>query len=140
MYAEAWDSPTFDIRFENDRVHDCGFRVAAGSECGGLLSDVWFVNNLIYSNHGPGMTLADWGDQKFQHPVRDVHFIRNTVFNNGNFRWVAECILKPSHQPGRCSWHCSRARSTPPNSISACLRASAAVIPAAIFASIDCSI
>jgi Right handed beta helix region/Pel9A-like, right handed beta helix region len=83
LYAEAWDSPTTDIRFENNRVHDCLFGVAAGSECGGQLSDVWFVNNLIYNNKGPGMIAADWGARQFKHPVKDVHFIHNTVCNNG---------------------------------------------------------
>lgn len=83
LYAEAWDSPTSDIRFENNRVHDCLFGVAAGSECGGQLSDVWFVNNLIYNNQGPGMITADWGDTRFKHPVKDVYFLHNTVYNNG---------------------------------------------------------
>ena len=84
LYAEAWDSPTFDIRFENNIVHDCMFGMAAGSECGGELSDVWFVNNLVYNNSGPGMIAADWGDERFTHPVKDVHFLNNTVV--GNFR------------------------------------------------------
>jgi polygalacturonase len=94
MYAEAWDSPTFDIRFENNRVHGCMFGVAAGSECGGVLSDVWFVNNLIYNNRGPGMIMADWGDKQFAHPVKEIHFIRNTVYNNGTQRWGGGMVFE----------------------------------------------
>jgi polygalacturonase len=94
LYAEAWDSPTFDIRFENNRVHDCQFGIAAGSECGGLLSDVWFENNVVYNNLGPGMIMADWGDHRFSHPVKDIHFIRNTVVNNGTERWGGGMVFE----------------------------------------------
>lgn len=83
LYAEAWDSSTFDIRFEGNRVHDCMFGMAAGSEAGGLLRDVRFVNNLVYACKGPGMICADWGGTRFTHPVQDVYFINNTVYGNG---------------------------------------------------------
>ena len=58
------------------------FGIAAGSECGGVLSDVWFVNNLVYKNNGPGLIVADWGGP-YAHPARDIHFINNTVAFNG---------------------------------------------------------
>jgi hypothetical protein len=83
LYAEAWDSSTCDIRFEGNRVHDCMFGMAAGSESGGLLRDVWFVNNLVYTCKGPGMIVADWGGTRFTHPVQDVYFINNTIYGNG---------------------------------------------------------
>jgi hypothetical protein len=84
LYADSWDVATTDVRFENNSVHDCMFGVVAGAETGGLLSDVWFVNNLIYNNKGPGMIVQDWGGRGAQHPVKDVYFINNTVVNNGN--------------------------------------------------------
>jgi hypothetical protein len=83
LYADSWDVPTSDIRFERNRVHDCGFGVAACAETGGLLSDVWYVDNVIYNNRGPGMIVADWGSRTHAHPIRGVHFVNNTVVNNG---------------------------------------------------------
>ena len=45
---------------------------------GGLLSDVWFVNNVIWDNHGPGLVVADWGGKDApppgqRHPLRQQH-------------------------------------------------------------------
>lgn len=83
LYVDSWDRPTYDVRFYNNRVHDCGFGVVVGAETGGVLSDVWYYNNLIYNNRGPGMVIADWGRPGSGHPMRDVHFVNNTVVNNG---------------------------------------------------------
>ncbi|HEY0865874.1 MAG TPA: right-handed parallel beta-helix repeat-containing protein [Fimbriimonas sp.] len=84
LYADAWDSHTYDIRFEGNRVHDCMMGLAACTESGGLLQDVWFVNNVIYDCKGPGMILAKWGHQEMRHDIRDVYFLNNTVVNCGN--------------------------------------------------------
>jgi hypothetical protein len=94
LYTDAWDSPTFDIRFEDNRVHDCMFGVAVGSEAGGLLSDIWLVNNVVYNNRGPGIILADWGEPRFAHPVKDVHILRNTVWHNGTQRWGGGMVFE----------------------------------------------
>lgn len=84
LYADAWDSHTFDIRFENNVVHDSMMGLAACTESGGLLQDVWFVNNLIYDCKGPGMILAKWGHESMRHDIREVYFLNNTVVNCGN--------------------------------------------------------
>lgn len=82
LYADAWNQPTFDIEFYDNVVHDCGFGVAAASETGGLLSDVSYYNNVIYSNAGPGMIITDY-NAPGSHPMDRVSFINNTVVNNG---------------------------------------------------------
>jgi hypothetical protein len=82
LYADAWDKPTFDLRFENNVVHDCMFGAGACSETGGLLSDVWFVNNVIYDLKGPGLFVADWG-RPGTHPIKDLYFVNNTVVRCG---------------------------------------------------------
>lgn len=83
LYADSWDSPTFDIRFESNVVHDCMFGLVAGAETGGLLSDVWFINNVVYDLRGPGMIVQDWGAQQWGHPMKDIYFINNTVYKTG---------------------------------------------------------
>jgi polygalacturonase len=83
LYTDAWDQATYDIHFSNNIVHDCLFGVAANSEMGGLLSNVWFTNNLIFNNRGPALVVADWGGRDQRHPVKDIHFINNTVYKNG---------------------------------------------------------
>jgi hypothetical protein len=88
LYADAWDKPTFDIRFFNNVVHDCGFGFVLSSERAGLLSDVWFCNNLVYNNAGPGMGVMAWGEEYVtsttpQITKKDLYFINNTVVGNG---------------------------------------------------------
>jgi hypothetical protein len=101
LYAEAWDSSTFDIRFEGNCIHDCMFGMAAGSESGGLLRDVWFLNNVVYACKGPGMIVADWGGTRFTHPVQDVYFINNTVYGNGggggNGNWGGGMVFENTY-------------------------------------------
>jgi len=81
MYADAWNVPTFNIVYRDNIVHDCGFGFGACSEMGGLLSNVWFVNNLVYNcTDGPGMFCKDWGGDT-AHPIQDVYYINNTVYN-----------------------------------------------------------
>jgi len=81
MYADAWDVPTFNIVYRDNIIHDCGFGFGACSEQGGLLSNVWFVNNLVYNcTDGPGMFCKDWGGGE-THPIQDVYYINNTVYN-----------------------------------------------------------
>jgi hypothetical protein len=84
LYADAWDSDTFDIRFESNRVHDCMAGACASTESGGFLRDVWFVSNLIYDCRGPGMILTKWGDPKQTHRMENIYFLNNTVVNNGH--------------------------------------------------------
>lgn len=88
LYADAWNVPTFDIRFFNNVVHDCGFGFMLSSERAGLLSDVWFCNNVVYNNAGPGMGVAAWGEEfvtpaTVQITKKDLYFINNTIVGNG---------------------------------------------------------
>jgi len=83
LYADAWDRETFSIEFFNNVLHDCGFGLAVCSEMGGLLHDVRAFNNIIYNNRGPGLVVADWGGRRATHPIRDVFFVNNTLYNNG---------------------------------------------------------
>jgi hypothetical protein len=98
LYADAWDVATSDIRFERNRVHDCMFGMAACAETGGVLSDVWFVDNVVYRNHGPGMIVADWGSRDHAHPLRGIHFVNNTIADNGgggrNQNWGGGMVLE----------------------------------------------
>lgn len=84
LYADAWDSDTFDIRFEGNRVHACMAGACASTESGGFLRDVWFVSNLIYDCRGPGMILTKWGDAKRTHRMENIYFLNNTVVGNGH--------------------------------------------------------
>jgi hypothetical protein len=84
LYADAWDSDTFDIRFEGNRVHDCMAGAVVSTESGGFLHDVWYVNNLIYDCRGPGMIVSKWGDPKRTHRMENIYFLNNTVVNNGH--------------------------------------------------------
>ncbi len=85
LYVDAWDDPTHNIVFDGNVVYDSGFGAGACSEQGGLLSDVRFVNNLIYNVEGPGLFVADWGGGT-THPIDGVTFAHNTVHNAGT-RW-----------------------------------------------------
>jgi hypothetical protein len=84
LYADAWDSDTFDIRFEGNRVHDCMAGAVVSTESGGFLHDVWYVNNLIYDCRGPGMIVSKWGDKRHTHRMENIYFLNNTVVNNGH--------------------------------------------------------
>jgi len=84
LYADAWDSDTYDIRFDGNRVHDCMVGLVACTESGGLLRDVWFTNNLIYDCRGPGMLVAKWGNERMGHRIVNVYYLNNTVVNCGN--------------------------------------------------------
>jgi parallel beta-helix repeat protein len=84
LYADAWDSPTKDIWFSDNDIKDCQFGMAACSEAGGLLSNVWFYNNVACDCHGPGMVAADWGSEGKKHPLQDIYFINNTLYHNRN--------------------------------------------------------
>jgi hypothetical protein len=63
-------------------------------EMGGQLNDVWFCNNLVYNNRGPGMGVMKWGEDgagelnvtPANRPItkRNLYFINNTIVNNGN--------------------------------------------------------
>jgi len=84
LYADAWDSDTYDIRFEGNVVYNCMVGLVACTESGGLLRDVWFVNNVIYDCKGPGMMVAKWGGQNFTHRMQNLYYLNNTVTNCGN--------------------------------------------------------
>ena len=81
LYADAWDQPTYNIEFNGNIIHDCDFGMGACSEMGGLLSNVRFVNNLVYDCNGPGMFCKDWGSTTTPHPIQDVYYVNNTVYN-----------------------------------------------------------
>jgi len=82
LYADAWNVPTFNIVYRDNIIHDCGFGLGACAETSGQLSNVWFVNNLVYNCDGPGMFCKDWGgDANDTHPMLNVYYVNNTVYN-----------------------------------------------------------
>jgi polygalacturonase len=107
LYADSWDKQTYDIRFFNNVVHDCGFGFIMSGEMGGQLNDVWFCNNVVYNNRGPGMGVMKWGEDgqgelnvtPANRPItkKNLYFINNTIVNNGReavARGAAGCALK----------------------------------------------
>jgi hypothetical protein len=64
LYADAWDKPTYEIRFFNNVVHNCGFGIVVSGEMGGMLSDIWFCNNVVYNNRGPGIGIMPLGRKR----------------------------------------------------------------------------
>ncbi len=91
LYTDAWNRETFNIVFSGNVVRDCGFGLAAGSETGGLLHDVSFVNNIVCNCEGPGLVVASWG-RGDEHPMDGVRFINNTLYKAGT-RWGGAAAL-----------------------------------------------
>jgi hypothetical protein len=82
LYTDSWNRHTYNIEFNSNVVHDCQFGMGACAEMGGLLENVWFVNNIVYNCEGPGMFVADWGGAT-PHPIQNAYYINNTIHNTG---------------------------------------------------------
>jgi hypothetical protein len=85
LYTDSWNRHTYNVEFNSNIVHDTGFGMGACAEMGGLLENVWFVNNVVYNCGGPGMFVADWGGDT-AHPIQNVYYINNTIHYTG-YSW-----------------------------------------------------
>ncbi len=93
LYADAWDEHTYNIRFDANLVHDCtNMGMVVGSEMGGVIEYVSFINNIVYHNNDGGMTVAGWGvdgDNTLTHPVKNIAIINNTFYANSDGIYIA---------------------------------------------------
>lgn len=92
IYIDAWDKHTYNILVERNRIYTVGKGgVAIGSECGGLLENVIFTNNLIYGNTRHGFVIGIWGDVFSQcgspaptpGNINGIKIVNNTIVGNG---------------------------------------------------------
>lgn len=83
LYTDAWNVPTFNVSFYDNIVHDCAMGITVGAETGGLLSNVWVFNNVVYNCKWPGLIVAGWGDRANIGPMLDIRFVNNTIHNCG---------------------------------------------------------
>jgi len=86
IYADAWDSHTYDINIYQNIVHDCGNNgMVVQSEMGGLIEYVTFSNNIVYNNRWDGIAVGSVtaSDTVSSTPVKHIKIINNTIFNNG---------------------------------------------------------
>ncbi len=87
IYIDSWKRHTYQIEITKNRVHDCE-GLAVASEAGGLLEDIWFVNNIVYHNQHCGLMIGSWGDVAVMtRPMRNIKIINNTFFDNGWNEW-----------------------------------------------------
>ena len=86
IYADAWDTYTYNIIFDGNSVHGCtdtGMGIA--SERGRPIEHVTFMNNIIYNNTDGGIAIGGWtgvGKPVPSHPIRHIKIINNTIYNN----------------------------------------------------------
>jgi len=88
LYTDPWDTHTYNIVFDSNRVHDCtNFGMAIASEMGGLIEHVIFMNNLVYHNFDGGMAVGGWtadGQSVDANPIHHLTIINNTIYDNQN--------------------------------------------------------
>jgi hypothetical protein len=88
IYLDAWDKHTYNIEVFRNTVHDCSAGISLASESGGLLEHIKIFNNILFNNDTNGLEIGNWGEEGIsRRPVRDVHFINNTVVQNGTSGW-----------------------------------------------------
>ena len=88
IYADAWDSHTYNINIYQNIIHHCSETgLAVASESGGLIENVAIFNNIIYSNKYGGIELGSWSDIGFTgpKPLKHIKIINNTCYQNGVF-------------------------------------------------------
>ena len=88
IYADAWDSLTYNINIYQNTVHHCKETgIAVASEAGGLIKDVNIYNNIIYYNKYGGIELGSWSDIGFTgvKPLENIKIINNTCYKNGEY-------------------------------------------------------
>lgn len=93
IYVDAWDKSTHDIEIDGNLVHDIeGDAFATGSEQGGLLERVRFVNNIGADSRWVGINLHDCCISS--HPVDSVEVINNTFVGNGTGDWGGGILVE----------------------------------------------
>lgn len=80
LYADAWDKHTHDIEFSGNLVEDCKVGMMAGSEMGGLLENVRYVNNVFFRCRDFAGAVDDWGGNVPRHPLKSIYVINNTFW------------------------------------------------------------
>jgi len=99
IYVDAWDQHTYDIDVVGNTVHDidgCGFSV--GSEQGGRLERVRFVNNLAYDCTLVGIDVHNCCIAN--HPVDAVEIVNNTLVANGRGDWGGGVLVENDQATG----------------------------------------
>lgn len=89
LYADAWDSHTYNIEFSQNIVYNCGNNgLVVQSEMGGLIENVTIMNNIIYKNKWDGIAIGSVAasDTVSKTPVKNIKIINNTVYQNGIFQ------------------------------------------------------
>lgn len=88
IYADAWDTLTYNINIYNNKVHHCSESgIAVASEAGGVIGNVNIFNNVVYLNKYGGIEIGDWSDIDFQgkKPIKHIKIINNTCYKNGAY-------------------------------------------------------
>jgi len=88
IYADAWDTLTYNINIYQNTVHHCKETgIAVASEAGGTIKDVNIFNNVLYYNKYGGIELGSWSDIGFTgiKPLENINIINNTCYKNGEF-------------------------------------------------------
>ncbi len=83
LYVDSWDDHTFNIEVYQNTLHDCGAGVSLAAEAGGLLENIRVYNNIAYHNRNNGLEIGNWGEPGYAHPINDIKFLNNTVYDNG---------------------------------------------------------
>lgn len=89
IYIDSYSSiPSSNIDVYGNIVHDAGFGAATGAyimgnEYGELTTNVKFFNNIAYNSY-IGFGLGYYGYLGHVPQYKDVYFINNTSYNNGN--------------------------------------------------------
>jgi hypothetical protein len=85
IYIDAWTENQYSIDVYNNRVYDnAGQGIIAASEGGGVLENVNIYNNVVHNSgyDWGGMGIAAWSTTSSNiHPVRNINFVNNTVYN-----------------------------------------------------------
>ena len=86
IYADAWDTLTYNINIYQNIVHDCGNNgMVVQSEMGGTIEYVSFYNNIVYRNKWDGIAVGSVtaSDTVNSTPVYHIKIINNTLYKNG---------------------------------------------------------
>ena len=86
IYADAWDTHTYNINIYQNTVHDCGNNgMVVQSEMGGTIEYVSFYNNIVYRNKWDGIAVGSVtaSDTVSSTPVQNIQIINNSLYKNG---------------------------------------------------------
>lgn len=88
VYADAWDSHTYNIDFYQNLVYNCGNNgMVVQSEMGGLIEYINFYNNIVYNNKWDGIAVGSVtaSSSVSSTPVHHIKIINNTLYQNGDY-------------------------------------------------------